>query len=114
MGPGFAGFARKRNRSREVRLFRNWVRKFIGFVKPRKWDQARRDDVERFLDLLVREGEARCQFAQASEALEIFFREVALMVWARHAPSSREHLLHNIAVNSPVRASGYAWNLPKS
>jgi hypothetical protein len=26
-------------------FFRNWVRKFIGFVKPRKWDQALRDDV---------------------------------------------------------------------
>jgi len=38
------------------------VRKFIGFVKPRKWDQARRDDVEQFLDLLVREGKAGWEF----------------------------------------------------
>ena len=30
-------------------FFRNWVRKFIGFVKPRKWDQALRDDVEQYL-----------------------------------------------------------------
>jgi len=65
-------------------FFRNWVRKFIGFVKPRKWDQARRDDVEQFLDLLVREGKAGWQVAQASEALELFFREVAPMDWARH------------------------------
>jgi len=43
-------------------FFRNWVRKFIGFVKPRKWDQARRDDVEQFLDLLVREGKAGWEF----------------------------------------------------
>jgi hypothetical protein len=27
-------------------FFHNWVRKFIGFVKPRTWDQARRDDVK--------------------------------------------------------------------
>jgi hypothetical protein len=38
------------------------VRKFIGFVKPRKWDQARRDDVEQFLDLLVRECKAGWEF----------------------------------------------------
>lgn len=49
-------------------FFRNWVRKFIGFVKPRKWNQARRDNVEQFLDLLVREGKAGWQVARASEA----------------------------------------------
>lgn len=41
-------------------FFRNWVRKFIGFVKPRKWDQARRDDVEQSLDLLVWECKIDC------------------------------------------------------
>jgi hypothetical protein len=55
-------------------FFRNWVRKFIGFVKPRKWDQALRDDVEQYLALLVREGKAGWQVAQASEALELLYR----------------------------------------
>jgi integron integrase len=64
-------------------FFRNWVRKFIGFVKPRKWDQALRDDVEQYLALLVREGKAGWQVAQVSEALELFYRDVAPMDWAR-------------------------------
>ena len=64
-------------------FFRNWVRKFIGFVKPRKWDQVLRDDVEQYLALLVREGKAGWQVAQASEALELFYRDVAPMDWAR-------------------------------
>ena len=64
-------------------FFRNWVRKFIGFVKPRKWDQALRDDVEQYLALLVKEGKAGWQVAQASEALELFYRDVAPMEWAR-------------------------------
>ena len=42
-------------------FFRNWVRKFIGFIKPRKWDQALREDVEQYLDLLVQEGKAGWQ-----------------------------------------------------
>ena len=65
-------------------FFRNWVRKFIGFVKPRKWNQALREDVEQYLSLLVREGKAGWQIAQASESLELFYRDVEPMDWARH------------------------------
>ncbi|NBZ96053.1 MAG: hypothetical protein EBR40_06460 [Proteobacteria bacterium] len=57
----------------------NWMRKFIGFVKLRRWDQARRDNVEQFLELLVREGKAVWQVVQASKALELFFWEVGPM-----------------------------------
>jgi len=75
-------------------FFRNWVRKFIGFVKPRKWDQALRDDGEQYLALLVREGKAGWQVAQASEALELFYRDVAPMDWARRDwPQERQSAL---------------------
>ncbi len=95
-------------------FFRNWVRKFIGFVKPRKWDQARRDDVEQFLDLLMREGKAGWQVAQASEALELFYREVAPMDWARHdwpgTPSTLELPKGRPAEvpRPPIRSAGEA------
>ena len=65
-------------------FFRNWVRKFIGFVRPKKWDQALREDVEQYLALLVRECKAGWQIAQASESLELFYRDVEPMDWARH------------------------------
>ena len=75
-------------------FFRNWVRKFIGVVQPRKWNQALREDVEQYLDLLVREGKAGWQIAQANESLELFYKEVAPMAWAQRdwppTPSSME------------------------
>jgi hypothetical protein len=44
--PDFTRLALPRNRCGEVCIFYNWVRKFVGFVKPRKWDQALHDNVE--------------------------------------------------------------------
>ena len=63
-------------------FYRNWVRKFTGFVKPRKWNQALREDVEQYLASLVREGKVGWQIAQANEALELFYQVVAPMDWA--------------------------------
>jgi hypothetical protein len=37
-------------------FLRYWLRKFIRFAKPREWDQARRDDFEQLLYLLLRDG----------------------------------------------------------
>ena len=92
-------------------FFRNWVRKFIGFIKPRKWDQALRDDVEQYLALLVRECKAGWQVAQASEALELFYKEVAPMDWARRdwpfIPSTMELSSgHPAAVSRPPLSTG--------
>jgi integron integrase len=64
-------------------FYRNWVRKFIGLMKPRKWNQALREDVEQYLATLVCEGKLGWQIAQASEALELFYQEVAPMEWAQ-------------------------------
>ena len=49
-------------------FFRNWVRKFIGFIKPRKRNQVLREDIEEYLELLVQAGKAGWQIAQASES----------------------------------------------
>jgi hypothetical protein len=58
-------------------FFRNWVRKFVGFIKPKRWNQVLREDVEQFLNLLLRESKVGCP--QDSKALDFFFREVAPM-----------------------------------
>ena len=56
----------------------------MRFVKPRRWNQALREDVDQYLALLVREGKAGWQIAQANESLEIFYRDVEPMDWALH------------------------------
>jgi hypothetical protein len=57
----------------------------MGFIKPKRWNQALREDVEQFLNLLLREGKAGCP--QDSKALDLFFREVAPMDLSRHGCS---------------------------
>lgn len=60
-----------------------WVRKFLGFIKPKWIEQAEQNDVEEFLTSLVREGKKGWQVEQASQALELFCREVVPLDWAQ-------------------------------
>ena len=64
-------------------FYQSWVRKFFSFLKPRKWNQAVREDVERYLAKLLGEGKAGWQVEQANRALELFYSEVCPMDWAR-------------------------------
>jgi integron integrase len=97
-------------------FFRNWVRKFIGFIRPRKWNHALREDVVQFLELMVREGKAGWQIAQANESLELFYKEVAPMEWAQRdwppTPSSMELTeVRTAAVTRPPLAErNHSWD----
>jgi hypothetical protein len=62
---------------------RAWVRQFFSFLKPRRLHQAERGDVESFLTRLVEKGKAGWQVHQASQALELFCREVMPLDWAQ-------------------------------
>lgn len=64
-------------------FFRNWVRKFFAFIRPRKFDQATQEDVANYLTSLVGEGKKGWQVNQASQALELFYREVVPQTWAQ-------------------------------
>jgi integron integrase len=64
-------------------FYQGWVRKFFKFLKPRKWDQAERGDVEDFLRGMVEEGKHGWQVEQANRALELFYTEVRPMDWSR-------------------------------
>lgn len=63
-------------------FYQAWVRNFFKFLKPRKWNQADREDVESFLNFLVEEGKHGWQVDQANRALELFYTEVCPMDWA--------------------------------
>jgi len=97
-------------------FYRNWVRKFIGFVQPRKWNQALREDVEQFLELMVREGKAGWQIAQANESLELFYKEVAPMSWAQRdwppTPSSMElsDARPAAVIRPPLAERNHSWD----
>ena len=62
-----------------------WVRRFLGVLKPKRLEHAERQDVEGYLETLVKEGKAGWQVEQASRALELFCREVVPLDWAQRA-----------------------------
>jgi integron integrase len=59
-----------------------WVRKFLGYIRPRKIEQAEREQVEGFLAVLMEENKAGWQVEQANRALELFCQEVVPLDWA--------------------------------
>lgn len=63
-------------------FYRSWVQGFLTFLRPRKWDQVVREDVESYLEKLAAEGKAGWQVEQANRALALFYREVCPLEWA--------------------------------
>jgi len=64
-------------------FYQAWVRKFFSFLKPKRFEQAERGDVEGYLGELLREGKKGWQVEQASRALELYCREVVPLDWVR-------------------------------
>lgn len=63
-------------------FFVNWVRMFIAFLKPRKIEQAVRDDIISFLQKQSELGKNGWQIHQANDALRLFLSEVLPLDWA--------------------------------
>ena len=61
---------------------RIWVRKFLAFIKPRKFEEAVKEDVEGFVVRLLEDGKAGWQLDQAVLALRVMFEEVDPRRWA--------------------------------
>lgn len=65
---------------------RGWVLGFLGYLKPKRFSQARDEDVGGYLQKLADGGKAMWQVIQAQEALRVFFRDVEPVSWARNWP----------------------------
>ena len=65
---------------------RGWVLRFIGFIKPAKFDQCSREDLERFFQKMQAESKEVWQIRQAEESLRLFYQEVEPLEWAKDWP----------------------------
>ena len=73
--------------------YRTWVWGFLSFIKPRKFEEAGKDDVRLFLERLSGEGKKEWQLRQTEEGLRVFFQDVEPAVWARDWPTDlMDHL----------------------
>lgn len=73
--------------------YRAWVWGFLSFIKPRKFQEAGRDDVRLFLERLSGEGKKEWQLRQTEEGLRVFFQDVEPAVWAKDWPTDlMDHL----------------------
>ncbi len=67
--------------------YRAWVLGFLGFIKPKRSQDANADAVRSFLEKLALEGKKEWQLRQAEEGVQVFFQEVEPQKWALDWPS---------------------------
>ena len=64
-------------------FYRNWVVGFVKFIRPRKFEEARSEDIEEYIKHLAANGKAQWQLRQMEEALQIMFQEIDPREWAK-------------------------------
>ena len=87
-----------KNRGVEPRFqdyYRAWVLGFLGFIKPKKYEVAKADDVREFVEKLSGEGKKEWQLRQAEEGVRVFFQEVEPQKWAADWPLD---LMQNVKI----------------
>ncbi|MFA7233273.1 MAG: integron integrase [Terrimicrobiaceae bacterium] len=85
--------------------YRAWVWGFLGFIKPRKFEQAEADDVRQFLGKLAGEGKKEWQLRQAEEGVRVFFQDVEPQKWTKDWPTD---FLQNVKMDIDDSARGAA------
>ncbi len=66
--------------------YRAWVLGFLSFIKPRKFEEAKSEEVGGFLRKLGSEGKKEWQLRQAEEGIRVFFQDVEPQKWAEDWP----------------------------
>lgn len=67
--------------------YRAWVLGFLSFIKPRKYVEAKSEEVGAFLRKLGGEGKKEWQLRQAEEGIRVFFQDVEPQKWAEDWPT---------------------------
>lgn len=66
--------------------YRAWVLGFLGFIKPRRYEEVKTDEVREFLRKMAGDGKKEWQLRQAEEGLRVFFQDVEPQKWAEDWP----------------------------